>query len=180
MISAGMTERAEQLPEVAGLPRMGFDGRVENLIVRDFQPSCPQFGYIQVPELFAVLATGAGLSRLKRLPPRLEFVPRAGPHLAEVADAEGQCPELIEHSAHGFRAGAGARLAPSLVADGVLLVGDRAGGVAVAPAQNRDALVAQTTVVEGPAGAVPVATLLMHALQAGRTRERALAVVDLA
>src|SRR5271156_732785 len=134
MISARMTERAEELPEVANLPHMGFYGRVENLIVRDFQPSCPQFGCIQVLELFAVLASGAGLSRLKRLPARLEFVPGPAPHLTEVADAEGQCPELIEHSAHGFRAGAGARLAPSLVADGVLLVGDRAGGVAVARA----------------------------------------------
>jgi hypothetical protein len=169
MISARMTERAEELPEVANLPHMGLYGRVENLIVRDFQPSCPQFGYIQVLELFAVLASGAGLSRLKRLPATLELVPGSGPHLTEVADVEGHCPELIEDSAHGFRAGAGARLTPSLVADGVLLIGDRAGGVAVAPAQNREAFAAQTTVVEGPAGAVPVATLLMHALKAGRT-----------
>src|ERR1700684_258720 len=98
---------------------MGLDGRVENLVVRDFQASGPQFGCIQVLELFAVLASGAGLSRLKRLQARLEFVPGLGPHLTEVADVEGQYPELIKHSAHGFRAGTGARLAPSLVADGV-------------------------------------------------------------
>jgi hypothetical protein len=77
----------------------------KNLIVRDFQPSRPQFGYIQVLEPFVVLASGAGLSRLKRLPARLEFVPGLGPHLTEVADAEGQYPELIKHSAHDLRAG---------------------------------------------------------------------------
>jgi hypothetical protein len=47
-----MTERAEELPEVANLPHMGLYGRVENLVVGDVQPSGPQFGYIQVLELF--------------------------------------------------------------------------------------------------------------------------------
>ena len=60
MISARMTERAEELPEVANLPHMCVYGCVENLIVRDFQPSCPQSACIKVFKLFAVLAGGAG------------------------------------------------------------------------------------------------------------------------
>jgi hypothetical protein len=158
-----MTERAEELPEVANLPHMGCYGRAESLTVRDLQPSRPQFGGIKVLELCAV-ASGAGLSRLKRLPAGPEFISGLGPHRTEIAGVEAPPPELIEYSAHGFRAGAGARLAPTLVAGDVLLVGNRAGGVAVASAQNCEAFMAQTTGAEGPAGAAPVAALLMIAL----------------
>src|SRR5580704_5154547 len=184
-------ERAEPLPEPGDLPpnkpcsgrvaiHMGSYGRVESLAARDFPPSRPQFGDVQVLELFAVPVGGAGLGRLERLPARLEFVPGLGPHLSEIPDAEGQSHGLIENSAERFRARAGARLAPGQVAHGVLLPGDQAGGVAGAPAQNREAFAAQTTEVADRAGTEPVATLLVHALPAVLTVQHTLAVAGLA
>src|SRR5579863_5074402 len=127
--------------------------------------------------MLAVLAGGAGPGRPERLSARLEFAPGPGPHLSGLTNVEGLCREFIEHSADGVRAGTGARLAPGR---GGLLAGDRAGGVAVAPAQNRELFAAQTTAIEGCAAAAPVAALLVHALQAGLTLQRTLTVADLA
>jgi hypothetical protein len=56
-----------------------------------------------------ILASGAGLSRLKRLPAGPKFIPGLGPYRTEAADVEALSPELIEYYSHDFRAGAGAR-----------------------------------------------------------------------
>lgn len=132
--------------------------------VRHGQPSQPQFGYLQVLELFTAQASAAGLSRLERLPPRLAPLPVPGPPGTEIGEIDGLCLDLIAYFAYGFCAGAGARLTPGRVADRALLAGDRAGEVTATPAQHRDAFTAQTADVESSAIAAPVTTLLMRAV----------------